>query len=315
MRVLQLSAPASLTGLSAADDPYYEARQAVVRQINLDRRAAGLAPVEFDPLSSQVSDLHCQEMAARRYLSHWNLRGLLPYHRYHFAGGRDYIMENLSRMTVISNDPNPISTEPEAVQDHLLHAHSRFMDEKPPLDGHRKNILDPAHTHVGIGLAVVGAEFTTAQEFINRYVELSPLPELLPRGSIQVEGRVLPAMLRSATPEGPSPGYGPYYCVLFYEGWPKSWTIDELNRTYAYEDMTGEIRSRVPPWNISFAANTGQFRFSVSPNPGGPGYYHLVLWVRRPYRTIPYTMGAAGAYRVDTAEGVPCVSWVFRLDA
>jgi hypothetical protein len=314
MRLLQSSAPDPLPAASAAwadDDPYYSARQAVVQRINQDRAAAGLAPVEFDLLASQVSDQHCQEMAAHKYLSHWNLRGLLPYHRYHFAGGKDHLQENLSRMTVISSNPHPISTEPADVQEHLLHAHERFMDEQPPLDGHLKNVLDPGHTHVGIGFAVVGGEFTMAEEFLNRYVELAPLPELLPRGSIRVEGRILPTHL----PREPNDQFGPYYCALFYEGWPTNRTADELNRTYAYEDMSGEIRGRVPPWDMSFSSANGQFRFTVSADPAGPGYYHLVLWVRRPHRTTPYSLSTAGAYKVDTAEGIPCGGWVFRLDA
>ncbi|HWP84916.1 MAG TPA: CAP domain-containing protein [Terriglobia bacterium] len=286
----------------AEDDPYYAARQAVVEQINRDRRAAGLRPVAFDWLASQVGDQHCQEMAARGYLSHWNLRGLLPYHRYHFAGGRDHLQENLSRMTVVSLRPDPISTEPEDVQAHLLHAHQRFMDEAPPLDGHRQNVLDPGHTHVGIGLAVVGGDFTMAEEFLNRYVALEPLPAALPAGSIRIQGAVL------------NKEYGPYYCVLFYEGWPQPRTVEELNRTYAYEDMTGQIVARVPPWEMSFNPSNGGFRFQAPVRQAGPGYYHLVLWVRRPHRSIPYALGAPGAYQIDTALGVPCAGWVFRQE-
>ena len=296
----QTTTPAA--GLLPGDDPYFEARQAVVQRINADRAAAGLPAVEFDWLSSQVADRHCQEMAGNDYLSHWNLRGLLPYHRYHFAGGRDHLQENLSRLTVFSLEPNPISTAPEAVQVHLLNAHQRFMDETPPLDGHRKNVLDPGHTHVGIGLAVAGGNFTMAEEFINRYVELEPLPETLPRGSIPIQGAVL------------NKEFGPYYGVLFYEGWPPARTVEELNRTYAYEDMTGEIAGRVPPWEMSFNPASGRFRFDLSYKALGPGYYHFAFWVRQPVRSIPYSLGTPGAYRVDTAEGVACAGWVFRLE-
>ena len=289
--------------LQPRDDPYHAARQALVRRINADRAATGLEAVEFDMLASQVSDQHCQEMAGNGYLSHWNLRGLLPYHRYHFAGGRDHLQENLSRLLVFSTQPNPISTAPEDVEGHLLNSHQRFMDESPPLDGHRKNVLDPDHTHVGIGLAVSGGTFTMGEEFLNRYVELEPLPESLPRGSLRIEGEVL------------NKEFGPYYCVLFHEGWPPARTVEELNRTYAYEEMTGEIAGRVPPWEMSFNAQTGRFRINLSYKALGPGYYHLVLWARRPARSIPYRLGSAGAYRVDTAEGVPCAGWIFRHES
>ncbi|MSO21073.1 MAG: CAP domain-containing protein [Acidobacteria bacterium] len=80
------------------DDPYFGLRMAVVEQVNRDRAAAGLGPVEYDALCSDVEDAHCQEMAEAQYLSHWNQRGELPYHRYHAAGGRDYVAENLDRL-------------------------------------------------------------------------------------------------------------------------------------------------------------------------------------------------------------------------
>lgn len=293
---------APVASLLPSDDPYFEVRHALIQSINEDRGAAGLDAVEFDLLSSQVADRHCQEMAGQGYLSHWNLRGLLPYHRYHFAGGRDHLQENLSRMTVISSRPEPIAATPNDVLANLLNAHQRFMQEKPPLDGHRKNVLDARHTHVGIGLAVVGGNFTMAEEFINRYVELTPLPGTLPARSVRIEGRVL------------NSDYGPYYGVMLYEAWPPQRTAEELNRTYAYEDMTGQIVGRVPPWEMTFNPSSGRFRFNLSFRVQGPGYYHWVFWLRRPLDSIPYVLGRSGAYQVDTAKAVPCAGWVFRVE-
>lgn len=298
----QQEADRSLLRSSAAlDDPYYEVRSAVVAQINRDRAVAGLAAVEFDPLASQVGDLHCQEMAAHRYLSHWNLRGLLPYHRYHLAGGRDHVQENSSRLSVVSADRFPISTQPQDILPNLLHAQARFLAEQPPSDGHRKTLLDPAHTHVGIGFAVVEREFTTTQLFLNRYVRLQEFPEALPAKSISVRGELL------------GKDYGPYYCVLFYEGTPRPQTAAELNQTYAYSDMTGELCSKVPPWEMRLDRTHGQFHFSVPVKNCGPGFYHLLFWVRRPIGSIPYQIYAGQGYRVDTQEGIPCAGWIFRV--
>lgn len=284
------------------DDPYYGTRQAVVAQINRDRTANGVGPVEFDALASRVGDQHCQEMAARQYLSHWNLQGHLPYHRYHFAGGRDHVQENASRVTVFSTDPSPIPTRPEEILPQLLEAHARMMDEKPPLDGHRKNILDPAHTHVGIGLAVVGGELTMTQLFVNRYVRLQELPAMLPRRSIEVAGEVL------------QKDFGPYYCALFYEGPLRPRTVAELNQTYAYLDAGGATCSKTPPWHMRFDRGRGRFRFAVPVGNCGPGYYHLLLWVRRPANVIPYEISPGVAYQVDTKFGIACAGWVFRKE-
>jgi hypothetical protein len=284
------------------DDPYHGLRMAVVEAINRDRAAAGARPVEFDRLSSEVEDAHCLEMAETQYLSHWNQRGELPYHRYHAAGGRDYVAENLSRTSVISLDPAPIPTDPAELTPMALASHRRMADEQPPLDGHRKNILDPAHTHVGIGLAVVSGEFTMGQLFVNRYVKLDPLPEALPAGvaTMRVAGEVLAA------------GYGPYYCAVFYEGELRPRMAAELEKTYAYEDMTGTMIQKIPPWEMQFNAASKRFSFTVRLSPRAAGLYHLVLWVSTPVRDIPYSLVGPGAYSVDTNKGVAAASWVFR---
>src|SRR5262245_31734720 len=90
------------------DDPYRDLRLSILAAVNRSRAAFGLSAVAYEPLGSQVEDAHCLEMAEAQYLSHWNQRGELPYHRYHAAGGSDYVAENLSRTTVISLDPHPI---------------------------------------------------------------------------------------------------------------------------------------------------------------------------------------------------------------
>jgi len=287
----------------AVDDPYYKIRLAVVERINRDRAANGVGPVEFDLLSSQVGDQHCQEMAARKFLSHWNQRGLLPYHRYHLAGGRDYAMENASHVTVYSVDPAPIPTDPEAILPQLLDAHQRMLEEKPPLDGHRRNILDPFHTHVGIGFAVVGGDLAMTQLFLNRYVRLQvPFPLELPRRSIEVRGEVL------------KEDFGPYFCVLFYEGEIEPRTVEQLNQTYSYTDPTGEPCSKVSPWQMSFSRGRGNFRFTVPVGNCGPGYYRMMFWVRRPANVIPYRLVPGVAASVDTKNGVGCAGWVFRKE-
>ncbi|MSO21072.1 MAG: hypothetical protein EXQ56_11540 [Acidobacteria bacterium] len=179
-----------------------------------------------------------------------------------------------------------------------------MVDEQPPLDGHRQNILAPFHTHVGVGLAVVGGEFTLGQLFLNRLVRLDPLPATLPLpNSFRVEGEVLAS------------GYGPYYCAVFYEGELRPRTAAELDKTYAYEDMTGVMVQKIPPWEMQFNSASKRFSFTVRINPRAVGLYHMVLWVSRPARDIPYTLGGPGAYSVDTNKGAACASWVFRAEA
>ena len=281
-------------------DPYWEARQAAIEAINKDRRNANLPLVEWDQLAAQVADYHCQEMAGHGYIAHWNLRGLLPHHRYHFAGGGDHIAENSSRLTVISSNPFPISAEPKQIRNYLIQALEGFMAEKPPIDLHRINVLDPSHTHVGIGFAVSGRELRMSQLFVNRYVKLAALPKELPKGAVRVDGE----MLRK--------DFGPYYCMLFSEGNPVARTPQELNLTYSYSDTEGEEAGKVPPWDMEFSPQSGRFRFSIRIRNRQPGYYHLLIWVRNKVREIPYRLYPGVKAAADTKDAIPCAGWVFQ---
>ena len=68
-------------------------------------------------------------------------------------------------------DPKPTDRSEAQIE----RAESLFFDEVPPNDGHRKNILKPAHTKVGIGVAQsteTAKELAVpcfAQEFVDSY--------------------------------------------------------------------------------------------------------------------------------------------------
>jgi hypothetical protein len=46
-----------------------------------------------------------------------------------------------------------------------------MMAERPPADGHRRTILDPESTHVGVGWALGEGRFQMAEEFVTRTLE------------------------------------------------------------------------------------------------------------------------------------------------
>ena len=88
-------------------------------------------------------------------------------------------------------DPMPSFTLAEVEQ-----IESAYFNQLSPHDAHRRNILDPNHTHVGIGLArsIGGAARTlgNAQEFLARHVEIAAIPRSAEVGSgIVVSGRSL----------------------------------------------------------------------------------------------------------------------------
>ena len=71
-------------------------------------------------------------------------------------------------------------------------------NEKPPSDGHRKNILKPFHKRVGVGIAQPAPTPTEipvpcfSQEFIDPYGRYAPIPTTLHPGQmLHVEGSAL----------------------------------------------------------------------------------------------------------------------------
>lgn len=122
-------------------------KRKLLERINNDRRQAGLRPVLLCERLSEAADLHCLEMLAEGYTSHWNRAGLKPYMRYSLSGLTDHTAENISGVMSTSFD-----TSTDSVERELLERHQDFMAEEAPLDWHRQTVLDRAHTHVGIGL-------------------------------------------------------------------------------------------------------------------------------------------------------------------
>ena len=58
--------------------------------INKSRKRHNAPPVKLDILASRVANMMSREAAENGYISHWNMKGEKPYHRYAFAG--DMIM-------------------------------------------------------------------------------------------------------------------------------------------------------------------------------------------------------------------------------
>lgn len=93
--------------------------------------------------------------------------------------------------------------------------------------GHGANILVPAHTHVGVGIAYRPdlGELRLVQEFVNRYVELDPLPKELPLGAaVEINGR----LLAGATDP---------LVNLAYEPLPQPLSAAELAETSSYQSV------------------------------------------------------------------------------
>ena len=248
----------------------------IVEQINKDRAAHGLKPVEYAPELSRAADAHCEEMLREAYSSHWNREGLKPYMRYSRAGIRDNTSENVAAYWCTGCNVNLQKLLPEA-----LGSHRRFMEEQPPLDGHRKSILEPAHTHVGIGLAYNETGFRMIELFADRYATLDELPQAARLNqNFRVSGRVT------------AKGYELMAVSVFYEPLPQPMTLAQLKATYSYS-LPDEERVERPSLVGTARRYTDGTLGSVRMDAGGrfevpllfwkqrPGVYTVAVWVRR----------------------------------
>ena len=171
-----------------------EARRYMLALVNRDRAAHGLTPVELDEGAPTVAgQAHAEDMAKLGYLGHWGSDGSVPEQRHTEAGGSDMVLENALCFT--DEQKRTLDGKPLIDPAQVERAESLFFDEVPPNDGHRKNILKPGHTKVGIGVAQPISTATEiavpcfAQEFTDGYGTYAALPKRAKVGAVvRVEG-------------------------------------------------------------------------------------------------------------------------------
>lgn len=224
--------------------------------INRDRAAAGHQPVAWDETAAAAAASHAADMLARNYFSHWNPEGLGPDHRYTQVGGQHAAQENLYVTVHAFADGRGAPIDDWAAL--VAQAQSDLMNSP----GHRANILFPAHSHVGIGLAYdpqTGYVYV-AQEFVNQFVQLSaPLPTEARLGeTVRLAGAFGPAAVGNGILE------------LAYEPWPAPLSAEELATRSTYTS---------PAQTVTTQAVALTFDELVVLPASPPGIYHLRLYV------------------------------------
>ena len=228
--------------------------------INADRLANGQSEIGWDETAALAGMLHAQEMNSFSYLSHWNLSGYGPDYRYTKAGGLNVSSENVY---YYEHTPNSVLT-PTSAEDWrklIADAQQSLMDSP----GHEANILAPAHTDVGIGIAYDerNGRLRIAQEFTNHYVVIQPIPlQTAVGGEIAIQGRLLSGVTNPLI-------------NLAFEPYPSPMGIDELNNTNTYESPS-EIYDAIEV----VVDENGAFNQTITLNHDQQsGLYHVRLWV------------------------------------
>jgi len=269
--LLAISAPLAQGG-APADETRATLREEFLRVINRDRRQFGLQPVQLDPFASSVADNYCRDQIRNGTTGHFTTNGEAPYMRYSFAGGNDGLSENAAAWSATYNFSD------RALYEMMRRSEDVMMREVAPHDGHRKAILDPFATHVGIGVAWEGGEFRLTQEFIRRYIDWK---RQLPRAATSGD-----KVLCSGQPRA---GYFVAAITVHHEPLPQqiaavtanamsSYGLPESRRQYAPRLKFGETYTDGTRGDFPIAKD-GSFAF-VLPFNDGPGVYTVVVWVR-----------------------------------
>ncbi|MEO8218080.1 MAG: CAP domain-containing protein [Acidobacteriota bacterium] len=313
-KLLLLALATGLLGLPAgvaqADELADVGRQSLkldlVQRINRDRARAGLPPVLFDPQSSEVADRYCDEQIRNRTTGHFTLDGLSPYMRYSFAGGNDGLSQNTAAWSA------NYRFSPAMIPDLISQSQRTMLAELPPNDGHRRTILDPFATHVGVGLAWERGEFRMTEEFIRRYVNWSRPLARTATGSDQLvaEGQPVagfqteaisvyfennPQPLSAVTANGRD-SYGLPPGRRDFLPAPVSRRNERLldGRAYVRPGSVTDVQARTFP-----VSQDGRFLFQV-PLDQGAGVYTIVVWVKKNGGSTPIAASNV-SIRVDSS--------------
>jgi hypothetical protein len=216
-------------------------------------------------------------MATHGYLGHWGSDGSVPEQRFTEAGGTDMVLENAS--CFVDGRSRSLDANARVDAKYVELAESLFFHEKPPNDGHRRNILQPWHRRVGIGVAQPVATATEipvpcfAQEFVDAYGTYAPVPRTLRVGDVlHVDGTVrAPATFA---------GVG-----LARVDAPKPLGVAELNARRSYPIPTPYEMAWPPGFQtrVPVRVDGGHFAVDLPVSDGGrSGMYEVSVWASVP---------------------------------
>ena len=213
----------------AAAGPATPERAAVVDRINQARAAAGLPDLAADGLLERVGNAHCEIQIEEGTEGHFSHSGVPPYLRYLLAGGHGFHRENAAMYS-------SSAAVPEAALGRILAGSvAAMLAELPPDDGHRRALLDPDVTHIGVGLAVRGGEVRMTHELATEAAVAwsAPPAAAKPRSAVALAG----TLARAWRPVAAEVLWGPL---------PRPLSTAEANAIHAYG---------YPPARATFAAN------------------------------------------------------------
>ncbi len=226
----------------------------MLQLINQERTRAGMGTVILG--ENDAAQSHAESSLENCFSSHWGIEGLKPYMRYSIAGGYQSNGENVTGSDYCIT-PSDGYRALSSIEEEITEAMDGWMDSS----GHRRNILDPHHKIVNIGLAWDEYNFIAVQHFEGDYVLFSALPTI-ENGILSFFG----SPKNGANLEGER-GLG---VQIFYDPSTHPLTRGQIARTYCYDSGLKIAALRPPPepgWHYTSEKFTTEYSRAECPDP------------------------------------------------
>ena len=229
---------------------HIEAKRYMLELINAERRRAGVSAVTMG--DNVAAQLHADSSLENCTSSHWGIDGLKPYMRYSLAGGYQSNGENGSGLDYCikaTDNYRAIS----GIRDEIEEAMASWMSSP----GHSRNILNPQHKMVNIGLAWDRYNTAMYQQFEGDYVSYDQLPKI-DNGILTLSGTT-----KNGVRFGEKRDIG---VQIQYDLPPESLTRGQVSRTYCY-DNGKRVAGLREPLTGGYRWTTHEFTTTYDPCP------------------------------------------------
>jgi uncharacterized protein YkwD len=261
--------PAKPSGESRLLD-YASAQKLMLTLVNRDRAKAGLPPVVLDEAASKAGRRHARDMTTKGFTGHIGTDGSVPEQRYTESGGVHFVQENAA--CLFDGKERKLDATPRFDPAKVAALQKMFMDEVPPNDGHRRNILSPRHNRVGIGLAQPEGvnQPCLAQEFVDSYGSYEPLPkEAKPKAKLRILGTISKPLVFGGIGIGRTP-------------LPTPKRVEEVSGARGYAIPAPERMYFGPGFKTPKPVNIEGRRFSIELELGSQrAQYAVSIWARQ----------------------------------
>ena len=219
--------------------------------INNERLKTGREPVALG--NNVAAQLHAEAALDGCYASHWGADGLKPYMRYSLAGGYQSNGENGSGWDYCIKASDGYAAI-ASIEGEIREAVEGWMDSP----GHRRNILDPWHRKVNIGIAWDRYNAPMFSQFEGDYVSYDQLPSI-ESDTLSIDGRTK----NGATQQD----LWDLAVTVYYDSPPNTLTRGQLSRTYCYDNGLKVAGIRPPAGGGSYSRHSYTSTYHPCPDP------------------------------------------------